>query len=475
MARLPRSGLDQAGYLSNRTIAALASGMGGAIALVRASGPDCREILQKLTGRSFEPRKATLSPLFGEGGARLDEALVVSFKGPESFTGEDSFELSLHGGEIVVQKVLDRLKELGAGPALPGEFSFRAVRNGKMSVLQAQAVADLISAQSDRAHELALEKLSGGQKERVARLGEALRQLMALGELGIDFSDQEVDELALGKLKEGAREIHEELRRLLATFERGRRIQQGIPAAILGLPNAGKSSLFNALLGEERSIVSGIAGTTRDVVRETLSVRGKEGVVLLRLSDTAGLRDAKDEVEIEGIERSRNAARQSDVVVWVIEVLAGSRDLETLREWAKPLRQARAQAAHVVVVTKCDLLDTKQIPLAVEEFAREVHAMGTVLTSAHSLQGIEEVSELLARAGSSWVSRQPGEWILTSEIQRQAVEESLGHLERALEAPEYEFFAADIRQVVQALSPLIGETPTDEILGRIFSQFCIGK
>ncbi len=477
MANLPKSGLSGSGYLSQRTIAALASGHGGAIALIRASGPESGQILQELTGRasSFVPRHMTRCPLFGGGGERLDDALVCFYPTQESFTGEESFELFLHGGEIVIQKVLDCLRQLGAGKALPGEFSFRAVRNGKMTVVQAQAVSDLITAQSDRAHELAIEKLVGGQRERVLKLAEALRRLMTMGELGIDFSDQDVAELSLVRLKKDAAVLREDLARLEATFERGRRIQQGVSVAILGLPNAGKSSLFNALLGEDRSIVTPVAGTTRDVVRETLTVKGAEGSVLLRLSDTAGLRSTQDEIESLGIDRSLNAAQQSDVVIWVIDPQTQDEGLRVLREWASLSRQSTAQKLHVVVVTKGDLVSDGQIPVLIQDWAKQIGAVACCLVSARDFTGIEELSALLAGACSGWMGRKPGEWILTSEIQREAVGAAVQDLDRALSAPEYEFFAADIRQAAQSLAPLIGQTPTDEILGRIFSQFCIGK
>src|SRR5690606_1562366 len=211
-----------------------------------------------------------------------------------------------------------------------GEFSFRAVRNGKMNLIEAQAVADLIAAKNGGATALALEKMEGSQSRLVTEMAEELRKLSTMGELGIDFADQDVEELSLPVLKKRAEGILEKLRALESSFERGRKIQEGVRAAFVGRPNAGKSSFFNALLGEERSIVSELAGTTRDVVRETLTLRGKRGSVTLRIEDTAGIRTAPpDRIEREGIDRSVRAALESDFVVSIVD--AGA----TEEEWAE--------------------------------------------------------------------------------------------------------------------------------------------
>ncbi len=468
--RLARGSPD---YLADGwTIVAPASAVGGALTVVRLSGEGTSDILARLTNRPVgSPRRMVLRKLFGSAGETLDEALVCRFDGKASFTGEDSAELFLHGGAFVASQVIDRVFELGARPALRGEFSFRAVKNGRMNVLQAQAVKDLIDSSSTQARALALEKLSGAQNQWIEQLGEGLRQLVSLGELGIDFSDQEVEELSLHRLKVGAQEIKDLLSRLAASFERGRRIQGGVSVAFVGLPNAGKSSLFNALLGEERSIVSEFAGTTRDVVRETLTLEGSDGEsVLFRVSDTAGLRSTEDVVERQGIERTLRAAEEADLVVWVIAKQTTPGELRTL---TRHMEKMGHKGKHLIICSQVDRGGADEI-----DFRESIRCLGgapVVETSTATGVGISKAAAQMVSLVAGWIARDPGELVLTQQLQQRAVVDAVSDLERALAAPEYEFFASDIRQAMRSLSPLIGETPTEEILGRIFSQFCIGK
>jgi len=266
-----RAGAEGSGYFSGTTIAALASGLGGALSVVRLSGSGSLEALASLSSKPVaffdgNERKASLVTLSGKDGQPFDQAVALYFKGPRSFTGEDVVEFQIHGSPYVLSRLFQELKALGVRQALPGEFSFRAVRNGKMSLNQAQAVADLIASSNRTAAEVALEKLSGAQNALLSRIADQLRRLAVLAEVGIDFSDQDVEEVSLPVLKKKVLEAKSELTVLARSFERGERIQEGISVSLLGLPNAGKSSFFNALLGEDRSIVSSIAGTTRDII-----------------------------------------------------------------------------------------------------------------------------------------------------------------------------------------------------------------
>ena len=473
MPRAKSPGRDQSGYLTEETIAAIATPTGGAVAMIRISGKDAFSALNALTKRDladFPPRELRRAALVQPGsGEPLDDAMAVRFVAPHSYTGEDSVELHIHGSPYVAQSVLEALTTAGVRQALPGEFSFRAVRNGKMSITQAQAVADLIGSSNENARQLALEKLSGTQNALISALAADLRQLSMLGEVGIDFSDQDVEEVSLPALKRRAGKAIDGLRRLEASYDRGSRIQDGVGVAFVGLPNAGKSSFFNALLGEDRSIVSEIAGTTRDVVRERLTLRGANHSVTLRLEDTAGLRHATDTIEKMGIERTEKAARHADALLFLVDATAGVE--KALEQWAR-IGAPRAKA--LGVLTKCDLATPEQL----SKVRVAIPAFGIprwVETSAVTLSGIQEAVEAIVEHCARWVVRERGEVVLTRLDQLQAVQATLSHLERAVSAPEIDLFAADIRQGLHALAPLIGDTTADEILGQIFTSFCIGK
>lgn len=469
---------DRSGYLSEDTVAALASAVGGAVSVLRISGPRSFEALDALTKSGFsekaEPRKLMRATLRSPSGQSLDDALAVRFVGPASFTGEDCVELHLHGGSFVAGKVLETLiQEIGVRQALPGEFSFRAVRNGKLALTQAQAVADLIGATNESAVELALEKLSGTQNRLLTGIAEEMRGLAVFGEIGIDFSDQDVDEVSLPTLKKRVQALLSELKKLIGSYSRGSKIQDGLGVAFIGLPNAGKSSFFNSLLGEDRSIVSEIAGTTRDVVRERLTLRSAGSSVTLRLEDTAGLRPTEDQIEKIGVERSVRSAKEADLIVLVVDATSKDEDLGSLRfQWEALGRPAERT---VGVITKIDLLPDarakERLRKALAAFALEVW----VETSAETGEGISESSDVIVEFCSKWTHRSSGEVLLTRLDHLQGVRKSASHLERALHASEIDLFAADVRHALIALSPVIGETLPDDILGQIFSNFCIGK
>lgn len=463
---------DRSGYLAHDTITAAATAVGGALAVIRISGPRAFEALKALAPRhaSSEPRKLVQARLTRPGTQEpLDEALVVRFVAPESYTGEDVVELHAHGGAYLTGCLLEILGELGARQALPGEFSFRAVRNGKMTLSQARAVADLISAANDDAIRLALEKLSGTQNQLIAGIADNLRQVAALGELGIDFADQDVEEVSLPSLGRRLDPVISSLERLQASHARGTRIQEGIRVALLGLPNAGKSSFFNALLGEDRSIVTELPGTTRDVIREKLTLRGTRHSITLRLEDTAGLRSSDHEVERIGIERSRKAARDAELILLVADpALPAAR---TLEQW----RTLGAEAPKTIgILSKCDLALPERI-LAFREEARSLGIPLWIETSAITGAGLGAAVQAITEYCGGLVFREKGEVVLTRLDQLNAVTQAIDHLQRARMTPEIDLFASDIRQALHSLAPLIGETLPEDILGQIFSEFCIGK
>jgi tRNA modification GTPase len=400
--------------------------------------------------------------------------LFVRFEGPASFTGEDVVELHVHGGSFTASRILEALARIGIRQALPGEFSFRAVRNGKMSISQAQGVSDLIQSTNDGAATLALEKLSGTQNILLSSLAEELRKLAVLGEVGIDFSDQDIEELSLPHLKKKLAPLLDILSKLHSSFDRGVRLQDGIGVAFIGLPNAGKSSFFNALLGEDRSIVSTIAGTTRDVVRERITLRGKYGSVTLKLEDTAGLRQSEDHVENKGIERTRDATKRADLILFLIDS-SDAKQTEQIREQWRAIQKnvgTTVSSKTLGVLTKGDLAgDTDLLVASLEPLGIN----DWVKTSAQTGDGIADAIEKIVDRCEKLVHRKKGEVLLTRLDQLDAVSKALVHLTRAQETPETDLFASDIRQALYALGTLIGETLPDDILGRIFSNFCIGK
>ncbi|MBN22102.1 MAG: tRNA uridine-5-carboxymethylaminomethyl(34) synthesis GTPase MnmE [Bdellovibrionaceae bacterium] len=456
-------------YFQEDTIASLSSSLGGAIALIRISGPEAFSSFKKRLKNlksSPKPNQAYFGKLFDDEGALIDEVVWTYYQNPKSFTGEDLVEVGFHGSSFIAEKILSSFFKEGVRQALPGEFSFRAVKNGKLSLTEAQAIPDLIESKNQQAHEIAIEKLSGTQNQLIQSLSNDLRDLAMLGEVGIDFSDQEVEQLSLPHLKEKTKVIIRSLAKLEASFAKGQLIQEGIPVAFVGLPNAGKSSFFNALLGQDRSIVSGIAGTTRDIVRETLTLASHRQSYTFRLEDTAGLRNlTSDEIEKIGMERTRQSVENAFLVLLVID---SSDSFESLKEiWSelgKPYQKT------IGILTKSDLKDSMK--------RRELdffQVESWVQTSSITGDGLSQAIDQMIQFADKSLSKQKGEVILTRLDHLKAVQKTLIALRAGLEATCEDLFASDVRHALHALAPLIGETLSDDLLAKIFSDFCIGK
>ena len=467
--------LDPAGYLSTRTIVALCSPTGGAISAVRISGEEAHVILETLAGSKLSPedeRKAKRHWLKDRAGNKIDEVVSVAYFSPKTFTGEPVVEIFIHGSPIIAQKVIDEVVSHGARIALPGEFSFRAVKNGKMQLSQAEAVKELIAAENDFSLELALEKLSGTQHLFIEKIREDLMNLLTLSEAGIDFSDQDLDEVSLPTLKKRAVKVLELLERLGGSFDRGKRFLDGIPVAIFGLPNAGKSSFFNALLGEDRSIVSDLAGTTRDVVREKINLRTMEGsIVTFRIADTAGIRKNADVVEGMGIERSIKSAHEADIVMIVIDGDAPKLD----EIFATTQQVDLASKASLVVVTKSDKMSPHSLQAILAQAKMRFNSSVVLGVSSVSLEGVHQIAAELAKVGAQLLKRKPGEVVLTQFEQVQAVQRAIKGLNEAGQTRDIVLFATEVRHAMNELGPLLGETIPDDVLSKIFSDFCIGK
>ncbi len=469
--------VDPAGYLSNKTIAALCTPTGGAICVLRISGNSAIKIASSLIGSEiqFSQHRLAKRVWITDGSKKIDDAVMIPYFAPKSFTGENVVEFFLHGSPVIAQKILDLIFAQGARLALPGEFSFRAVKNGKLQLSQAEAIKEVIAAENDFALDLALEKLSGSQHELIEKIRTDLMQLVTLSEVGIDFSDQDIDEVSLPRLKIRLESILSLLENLGGSFDRGKRFTDGIPVSLFGLPNAGKSSFFNALLGEDRSIVSDIAGTTRDVVREKLNLKGSKGYVTYKLSDTAGLRGLSvqhdaDKIEQIGIERTLQTAIKSDLVLIVVD--GTNPQLTEIQKFLEAIKSKKT----IGIITKKDLVHPQEITLLESNIRSALPSVGHwTWVSSLTLDGVKDVVHMMTEFAEHFLSRMPGEVVITQVEHLQAIERSIGCLREAKSCPDLVLFATSVRHGMTELGTLIGETLPDDVLGKIFSDFCIGK
>ena len=441
------------------TIAAIASAPGAAgIGVVRVSGPQVPAIAQALLSRTPRPRHAHLATFHAADGALIDRGLLLHFPAPHSYTGEHVLELQGHGSAVLLDLLLRRVCALGARLARPGEFTERAFLNGKLDLAQAEAVADLIAARSEAGARAALQSLEGVFSRRVEALLEALIALRVHVEAAIDFPEEEIDFLADPTITVQLQALRAQLAALLAEARRGVRLNDGLKVAIVGRPNAGKSSLLNALAQSERAIVTPIAGTTRDVLREPVSLDG----VLLELADTAGLRATDDEVEREGVRRARHELARADVALLVTEAEHAQADLALLAEL--PVGVAR-----LVLVNKIDLTATPP-HMADHEGTRWLWA------SARTGEGLDTLrAQLKALAGAG-----SGEGAFSARRRHvQALEQVQTHLDQAsvvlASSRAGELAAEELRQAQHALGAITGSYSSDDLLGAIFGSFCIGK
>ncbi|SFV78015.1 GTPase and tRNA-U34 5-formylation enzyme TrmE [hydrothermal vent metagenome] len=441
------------------TICALASALGqGGIGVVRVSGPQSGEISQKMLGYIPKARYAHYGSFFNQEGVEIDKGVALFFPGPNSFTGEDVLELQGHGGILVMRSLLESAMSLGAVAAEPGEFSKRAFLNGKMDLVQAEAVADIIDASSEQSARSALRSLSGEFSKQVNALTKALIDLRVFVEATIDFSDEEIDFLASGDVKLKVEQIESDIQNILSSAEQGAILREGLTIAIAGKPNAGKSSLLNALTQVPSAIVTDIAGTTRDVLKETIHVNGMP----LNIIDTAGLHNSEDKVEQEGIKRAHSEIERADVVLMVFDAQDKIPDLSILPSGieGKPI---------ILIKNKVDLTGESAGIMYSDEQTQ-------LSLSAKQSQGIDLLrQELSSIAGLS----DTGEGVLLARkrhiIALESALDSTRHALDQLNNSASELVAEDLRQAAQYLGSITGEFSSDDLLGEIFSSFCIGK
>jgi tRNA modification GTPase len=454
------------------TIAAISTPPGrGGIGIVRLSGPEAASIAAQLVSlrQPLEHARARLADVLDENLdidaerdnlTRIDEALVTYFAAPNSYTAEDLVEIAAHGSPVVLGLLLQRALDLGARLAEPGEFTERAFLAGRLDLTQAEAVRDLIEAQTLTQARQAASQMGGALSRRVGPVKQDLVELIALLEAGIDFAEGEVDVTPQAEIARRINDLTPPLTALEASFARGRIVHDGLTLAIVGRPNAGKSSLFNRLVERDRAIVTATPGTTRDTVTERISLDG----IPLELVDTAGLREAAEEVELLGIARSREALADAALVVVVLDAT------EPLNDEERRLLSAVEGRPAVIVVNKSDLIEAGQ-PLP------DCAGLPALATSALTGEGIPALRERILALATGGAAAEPG--MLTSLRHQQAVATTLAALADAAQANAaaipHEMILLDLYRALWALDSLTGQTTPDDVLNLIFSTFCIGK
>ena len=445
-------------------IVAIATPFGeSAIGIIRLSGKGVLDITKRFfkTRSEIKPRLAHYGTLVDESGDVIDEGVLIYYRAPKSYTGEDMVEISLHGNPLILRKTLELFLRAGCRLAEPGEFTRRAFLNGKLDLAQAEAVAELISAKTELARRASIRQLKGELSRYVNSLRDSLLELSAYIEADIEFSEEDIPTLTKEQVLSMVDKVLEGIDQLLRTAKTGKLLREGMKLAIVGRPNVGKSSLFNALLKEDRAIVTDIEGTTRDYIEETLNLRG----VPVVLVDTAGIREAKDPVERIGVERSVRKIEEADVVLFVLDGSEGVGD-EDLKIYEKVKDRET-----IVVVNKIDL---GEAPLPLEIFEGHSIIKVSALTG-HGLKDLEE--EILKKAG---LVVQEGLNIYVSVRHEELLRKSKEVLERFRTRYEEEDISPeiamlDIREATDYLGEIVGHITTEDVLGSIFSRFCIGK
>jgi len=447
-------------YIADTIVAAATPPGTGGIAIVRMSGPAAEDICRQIAGVLPAPRQATVTTFRDAKGQALDQGIVLYFPAPESYTGEAVVELQGHGGPIVVMAIVETAVSMGARHALPGEFSKRAYLNNKLDLVQAEAIVDLIDSSTSQAARAALRSLSGSFSKTIESLQEQLTALRMHTEAALDFPEEEIDFLSDDALKAKTESCGNAFSSLLDAAKVGRILKDGFQMVIVGRPNAGKSSLLNTLSGQDAAIVTEVAGTTRDILREHIEIEG----LAVELVDTAGLRDDPDRLEAEGIRRAREAIRKADAILWIQD--ANEAATESIHELEPTLESSTP------VITVRNKIDLTGEPGGVQDGEAVV-----VNISAETGQGLGELRTQIRRLAGY---KNLGEGAFTARRRHvRAIEAAQKHFEAGREAlaanAAGEIFAEELRLAQLQLGEITGEISSDDLLGKIFSEFCIGK
>lgn len=476
--------------INEDTICAISTAPGtGGIAVVRVSGTDAIDICNKLFAAHTKSKDLLTQHAYtmsygqiNNNGETVDNVMVAVFRAPHSFTGEDTVEITCHGSVYIQQQLIRLLIDNGCRLARPGEYTERAFLNGKMDLSQAEAVADLIASTSAGQHRLAMNQMRGGFSNELKELREQLLHITSLMELELDFSDHEDVEFAdRSELKSLAQHINNVITRLADSFSTGNAIKNGIPVAIIGETNTGKSTLLNVLLNEDKAIVSEIQGTTRDAIEDTMTIAGQ----LFRFIDTAGIRQTHDAIETIGIERTFHKLDQAAIVLWMVDASDAARQISELSDQIFPHCQ---QKKLIIVFNKVDLIENKTdgngtmesglSQIVQEESLHLPENVKTIYISAKHREHIDELQKILVEA-ANLPSLSSNDVIVTNIRHYEALKHALESIHRVQEGLSCElsgdFISQDLRECIYYLSDIIGEVTTDQVLGNIFSHFCIGK
>ena len=459
--------MSTSSLISQDTIIALATspGANGAIAVIRLSGSEAISLVNQVFKGKDLSKQASHTVHFGtirDGEQIIDEVLITLFVGPNSYTKENVVEISTHNSKYIIERIIGLLIKKGARAAKAGEFTLRAFLNGGLDLSQAEAVADLIASNSAASHQIAMQQMRGGFSNQLQKLREDLVHFASLIELELDFAEEDVEFANREQLRSLIQEIHQVISKLIRSFEQGNVLKNGVPVVIAGKPNVGKSTLLNALLNEERAIVSDIAGTTRDTIEDEINIHG----VTFRFIDTAGIRDTEDVIEAKGVERTREKMKQARLIIYLFDptqdhIAAVQSQIEEVKSLNIPF---------VTIINKSDLLS--------EGERGEYAVLNPIYISAKQGLGIEELKdELLNQVNLSNINTED---VMVTNIRHV---EALQHTQEALEKVLYgidnpitsDFLAMDIRQALQYLGEITGTVTTDDLLENIFSKFCIGK
>jgi len=459
----------------NDTIAAISTPFGtGGIGIVRVSGPGAFDIAARIfrSKRQFAEigtHTVTHGKIIDPADGRLlDDVLLIKMGAPHTFTAEDIVEISCHGGIVILKNVLSLVLRQGARPAGPGEFTRRAFINGKMDLTQAEAVIDLINSKTDEGSRAAADQLEGRLSARIVSARKKLIALIAHIEAVLEYPEYDIEELTAEKINKEVKTVKEELSGIAAGYDRGRLIREGLTAAIVGKPNAGKSSLMNTLSGGERAIVTDVPGTTRDIIEEYINVNG----IPVRLLDTAGIRSTSDPVESIGVERAKTAAGNADLVLVMLDAQTG------ILPEDHDIISSVGEKKRIIIINKTDMSDDSRI----EEMKRQLAAFGEKQVVAASLlngTGIDELFDVISELFLKGAIDQNNEVLITNARHKQLLDSAIKCLDAAESAQAgglpLDFVTIDIKECADALGQITGESVSEDVLHEIFSRFCIGK
>lgn len=465
---------EERSYIDD-TIAAIATPYGeGGVGIIRISGGDAEKILRKIFrhgsgsdrgGYDFEDRKLTYGHIVDENGDDLDEVLAVVMHAPKTYTGEEVAEIDCHGGMVPLRKVLDLVIRMGARTAERGEFTKRAFLNGRIDLSQAEAVMDIVRAKTDVTFNAAIGQLEGSVSEKIRDIRKKIMDILVDLTVNIDYPDEDIEIETYEKLKDGLREVDDELEGLKETSRTGRIISEGLRTAIVGKPNVGKSSLMNALLRESRAIVTDVPGTTRDTIEETLDVRG----IPVILIDTAGIHETEDKVENIGIERSKKSLENADLVIFMLDSSSplDERDREII-EHIDPSKT-------MIVLNKTDLGHE----ITHEEIDSIFPGVEIIKTSVKNDEGVDKIEDAVYNRVMTGRSASESSVIITNARHAELLDSSLSSIKDAEAAAgreePFEVIEIDVNEAYEQLGEIIGEAVQDDILNEVFSRFCLGK